>query len=78
MENNSVFSKEELDLVRQLAYENWENQEESDIGFEFEGIWVTNPFVEVSGGFEFKSFDAMCKYYGKKNIFDFLNRLLGR
>ena len=76
MKNSNIFSKEDLSLAKQLAYENWENQEVSDIGFEFKGAWVTNPFVEVSGRFEFENLDAMCEYYGRKNVLDLLNKLL--
>lgn len=73
---SDVYSKEDLDMAKQMAYENWENQEDTELGFEFKGSWVTNPFVEVSGRFEFNSFEAMCDYYGKRNVCDFLNKLL--
>lgn len=75
METNKIFTKEELELARELAYDNWE-KEETEIGFEHYGQWITNPFVENSGRFEFTNLDAMCEYYGKENVISFLSKLL--
>ena len=72
---NNIFTNEELKLVKELAYKNWEN-EETEIGFDFNDQWITNPFIESSGRFEFENLDAMCNYYGKENVFALLKKLL--
>lgn len=75
MEINSIFTEEELELAKKIADGNMES-EETDIGFEFKGAWVTNPFMEVTGRFEFPNLDAMCEYYGKENVCSLLKKLL--
>ena len=71
------FTKEKLELAKKLAYKNWED-EETEIGFVFINTWITNPFMEITGRFELKDLDAMCDYYGKENIYTFLNKILER
>lgn len=73
-----MFTTEELNKAKELAYENWDrdlNYEES-IGFEFKGQWISNPFLEESGRFEFINFDAMCKHYGTENVITFIKEIL--
>ena len=64
--DNTVFTEEQLKLAKQLSYDNWEK--EDGIGFVWEGVWVTNPFLEESGRFEFVGYKKMCKHYGKENV----------
>ena len=71
-----MFTVEELNKAKELAYENWEKEEETEIGFEFHGQWITNPFVDESGRFEFVNFEAMCKHFGKENVIALISRLL--
>lgn len=71
------FTTEELELAKELAYKNWED-EETEIGFLFKGTWITNPFMESTGRFELKDFEAMCDYYGKENVYAFIKRILER
>ena len=70
------FTKEELALAKRLAYENWEIQDETDIGFVYCDQWITNPFLENTGRFEFSDFDAMCEFYGKENVISFIHKIL--
>lgn len=67
-----TLSLEQFKAARELAYK---NDVESEIGFEFNGLWITNPFVEPSSRFEFVNSEAMCKYYGQENIYGFLEKL---
>ena len=69
------FSEKELELAKELSYANWE-KDETEIGFEFLGQWITNPFVETSGRFEFMDFASMCAFYGKENVCNLLSQLL--
>ena len=69
-----MFTTEELNKAKELAYENWEN--DGGIGFEFGDIWITNPFLEDTGRFEFTNLDAMCNYYGTDNVVTFIKRIL--
>ena len=70
-----MFTAEELKKAKVLAFENQE-KEETEIGFEYHGQWITNPFVEESGRFEFEDFDAMCSHYGKENVIFLVSKLL--
>lgn len=69
-----MFTVEELAKAKELAYKNWEV--DGDIGFEFNETWITNPFVEDTGRFEFTDLDAMCKYYGTDNVVAFIKKIL--
>jgi hypothetical protein len=69
-----MFTTEELNKAKELAYINWEN--DGGIGFEFEGTWITNSFMEDIGRFEFVDFDAMCKHYGKRKVVKFIKEIL--
>lgn len=70
-----AFSSTELALAKKLSYENME-KEDTDLGFEYKGQWITNPFLECSARFEFKNLDAMFDYYGKDNICNFIKQIL--
>ena len=69
------FSKEELEQAKRLSYENWEKTD-TELGFEFCGQWITNPFVEISGRFEFADITAMCEFYSKENVYNFISNIL--
>lgn len=75
MEVDMVFTTEELELAKKLAYENMAD-EHTEIGFEYKGTFITNPFMEESGRFELTSFEAMCKYYGKWNVYNFVTEVI--
>lgn len=68
-----MFTPKEINKVKELAYINWEN---GDIGFLYKGTWITNPFLEESGRFEFTSYEAMCEHYGKENVENFIKEIL--
>ena len=75
-----MFTTEEINKAKELAYENWEkslNDEES-IGFEFKGQWISNPFVEESGRFEFVNYEVMCEHYGTDNVVTYIKEILGK
>lgn len=76
MMSNRVFTPEELELAKELSYKNWEEQEVTEVGFEFYGQWITCPFVDNTGRFEFTDFDAMCEFYGRDNVVTLINKLL--
>ena len=71
------FTNDQLALAKQLAYENWEDGP-ADIGFVFNGTWITNPFLEESGRFEFNDLSAMYEYYGEENVVSFLTEILSQ
>lgn len=70
-----MFTAEELKKAKALAFKNQE-KEETEIGFEYHGQWITNPFIEESGRAEFADFDAMCSHYGKENVIFIVSKLL--
>jgi len=63
-----------MTLAKKLSYENME-RESTDLGFEFKGQWITNPFLDVSGRFEIKNLNEMYSYYGKDNVDNFLLKI---
>ena len=69
-----MFKAEEIAKAKELSYKNWEN--EDGIGFEFKGMWITNPFLEETGRFEFASFEVMCMHYGTENVVAFIKEIL--
>ena len=65
---NWIFAEEDIARAKKLCYENNDKQlagEEIENGFEFMGQWITNPFVDASGRFEFSSQQDMYKYYNR-------------
>lgn len=75
MKENSKLTNEEINKIKELSYINWE---EGNIGFMFKETWITNPFLEESGRFEFKSLEEMYKHYGEKNVNTFIDELLNK
>ena len=63
-----------IETLRALSFENMEN-EETEIGFEFKGQWITNPFLDASGRFEFENIEEAYKYYGEENVEIFIEKL---
>ena len=58
-----------------------------NIGFEFQGQWITKPFVDASGRYEFNDIDEMYNYYchnedgcyedgAKEKVYEFILRIL--
>jgi len=74
---NSDFTKDELELAKELAYENME-KDDGSVGFIFNEIWITNPFLESTGRLEFTELNSMYDYYGMENVNSFINKLLGK
>jgi len=68
------FTTAELNKAKEMAYINWEN--DGKVGFEFEGTWITNPFLEETGRFEFVNYEVMCEHYGEKNVVNFIKKIL--
>ena len=64
----------DLQKAKELSYENMKN-EETEIGFEFVDQWITNPFIDSTGRFEFENINAMYNYYGKENVDNFLKEI---
>lgn len=56
-----MFSEKELKKAKELAYANWNKalNDEDSVGFEYKGQWISNPFIEQSGRFEFVNYEAM-------------------
>ena len=69
-----AFSSNDLVKVKEMCFKNMEDNS-SGIGFDFNGQWITNPFLDASGRFEL-SFEKMHEYYGEKNVEVFLTNLL--
>lgn len=61
---DKIFSAEDFAKAKRLSYENWK-KESTDIGFEYIGQWITNPFIDASGRFELEDIQAMYDYYSK-------------
>lgn len=72
-----AYSAEVLDItdIKELCRKNMET-EDSNIGFDYKGAWITNPFYDETARFEFPSFDMMCQNYGLENINRFIQQLL--
>ena len=70
-----MFSPEDLAKAKRLSCENYEKKE-TDIGFEFQGQWITNPFMDVTGRIELTVLDDMHKMYGQENVNSFLIDIL--
>ena len=72
-----VFTEEELETAKGLSLINHQS-ESTDIGFMHNGTWITTPFMEETGRFEFKDYEGMCDYYGKENVENFIDKILGK
>ena len=75
-----MFTTAEINKAKELAYENWDKalNDEDSIGFEHNGQWITNPFVECSGRWEFVNYEVMCEYYGLENVEKFIKDILNQ
>ena len=69
-----MFTKEQLQKARDLSILNHEL--EGEIGFEFHGTWITNPFMDETARFELKDYEHMCKHYGEENVAGFIQQIL--
>ena len=67
------YRKELIDEVRSFAENN--DNETSDVGFEYKGQWITNPFVDPTMRFELSDSEAI-KKYGRANIDKFIRDAL--
>lgn len=74
-----MFTTTEINTAKELAYENWNKalNDEDSIGFEFNGQWISNPFLEESGRLEFVNYEVMCEHYGRENVEGFIRNILG-
>lgn len=70
-----MFTTAEINTAKELAYANW-NNEDTEIGFEYNGQWITNPFVDSSARLELVNYEAMCEYYGRDNVEGFIKKIL--
>ena len=77
MNGTKVFSKEELSVIKRLAFINW-SKSTTNIGFAFNGTWVTTPFFEERSGKELKDMESMCNYYGKDNVYTIISKLINQ
>lgn len=58
--------------IRNLAEENFNlGNYETNIGFEFEGSWIINPWIDDSGRFPLTDEEAI-KLYGRENFEKFI------
>lgn len=69
-----VFLSDDLERAKALSFENMK-KDSSDIGFEYKGQWITNPFLDASGRHELSP-ARMRHYYGEKNVQEFLEKIL--
>lgn len=72
-----MFTTAEINKAKELAYENWDN-DDTKIGFEYKGQWIVNPFIEESGRWEFINYEVMCEHYGLENVEKFIKEILGK
>ena len=70
---NNLYSDEEWTMLKELSSLN--HKAEFPVEFEYEGISITNPFLEATGRFEFNNIENMCKYYGNENVYGFFDAL---
>ena len=67
-----------LDVIKEYAFKQWEDiDNENNIGFEFEGMFIVNPFMDPTGRFEL-TIDEADKLYGKLNMDDYLLQMEDR
>ena len=64
MLEKKIFSKKDTFRLKNICFKNGENKE-SPYGFEFQGQWIVNPFMDVSDRFELKTLDEVYDYYSK-------------
>lgn len=61
-----------LEIAKKVAEENFNNGNyDTEIGFEFNGMWIINPWIDESGRFELNDEEAI-NTYGKDNIEEFI------
>lgn len=71
-----LFTDADLRKAKAHAYINWENN--GPVGFMYEDMWITNPFLDSTGRFELADFNAMCERYGTDNVVAFVKEILGK
>ena len=73
-----MFTTEQINKAKELANKNLDKSlnNEDSIGFEFNGQWISNPFIEESGRFEFVNYEIMCEHYGIENVENFIKAIL--
>lgn len=86
MLGEKVFTAEDLAMAKKICFENWE-KENIDIGFEYQDLWISNPFLDSTGRFELESLhdvyehygheDGVWEYEGRENVYNFILRILG-
>lgn len=68
------FEKNEVEMAKAIAYENLEKQSEGVenlVGFEFNGIYIVNPWVDETGRFDLTDEEAV-ELYGLENVMNFI------
>lgn len=74
MNNFELLNISEQDMLR--VKQHCSNVDtDSPIGFEFDGMWITNIFLDSSGRFEYSLVDAI-KEYGIENIQKFVASII--
>lgn len=70
----SEYTEKDFEIVKAFAYENLEMQaegEENLVGFEFNGIYIVNPWVDETGRFDLSDEKAI-ETYGLDNVLKFI------
>ena len=60
----------QLYAVQAIAEKQWSEEKEDAVGFEHNGQWITNPWIDPSGRFVQTSYMAVGRY-GKENFTQF-------
>lgn len=68
------YTEEDFENAKEIAYENLEKQSEGVenlVGFEFDGIYIVNPWVDETGRFDLTDEEAV-ELYGLENVLKFV------
>ena len=68
------YTEKDFEIVKAFAYENLEMQAEGVedlVGFEFNGIYIVNPWVDETGRFDLTDEEAV-ETYGLDNVVKFV------
>ena len=71
---STVYNINKMREIAPLAHANEDNKDSPfiNVGFEFEGQWISNPWLDSTGRFDFTD-DEMLEEYGVDNLIKYLD-----
>lgn len=67
----------QLYVIKAIANKQWRDDKEDAVGFEHNGQWITNPWMDPSGRENLSDYMAVA-IYGKEDFKKFCNDVIGR